>query len=119
MGYSPWGHKRVRHALATKQQQSIVYNSMKFQICTDVPNRGYNQLEHFPYLKKKPKDFPWWSCSKESPADAGDTGSVPGLRRFHTPWGNEAHAPQPLGPHSGAQVPHLPRPTHPRARAPQ
>ena len=58
MGYSPWGHKRVRHALATKRQQSIVYNSVKFQICTDMPNCCYSQLEHFPYLKKKPKDFP-------------------------------------------------------------
>ena len=24
VGYSPWGHKRVRHNLATKQQQKTV-----------------------------------------------------------------------------------------------
>ena len=24
-GYSPWGHKRVRHNLATKQQQQFLY----------------------------------------------------------------------------------------------
>ena len=28
-GYSPWGHKRVRHDLATKQQQQRTVNSWK------------------------------------------------------------------------------------------
>ena len=30
---------------------------------------------------------------KKLPCNAGHTGSVPGLARFHKPWGNEALAP--------------------------
>ena len=42
MGYSPWGRKRVRHNLATKQQQQTVlsfllkfscYMSLVFKFC--------------------------------------------------------------------------------------
>ena len=35
---------------------------------------------------------------KNSPANAGDTGSSPGLGRSHMPWSNEACAPQLLSP---------------------
>ena len=35
---------------------------------------------------------------KNLPANAGDKGSIPGLQRFHTPHGNQAHVPQLLSP---------------------
>ena len=38
-----------------------------------------------------------WIMEKNLPADAGDTGSIPGLGRFHMLRSNEAHA---LGPTS-------------------
>ena len=34
------------------------------------------------------KDFPGGPVVKNPPANAGDTGLIPGLRRFHTQWGN-------------------------------
>ena len=50
-GYSPWGHKRVRHALATKQQHSYLYYYMLYihmtQLCHNA--QGTNQL-CLPYL---------------------------------------------------------------------
>ena len=43
---------------------------------------------------------------KNPPANAGDMDSIPGLRRFHIPQGNEAHMPQLLKPeHSRAHAP--------------
>ena len=30
MGYSPWGHKRVGHALVTKNKQMDYYNLQQF-----------------------------------------------------------------------------------------
>ena len=39
------------------------------------------------------------------PASSGDTGSIPGLGRFHMSQGNQAHVPQLL------------KPTHPKAHA--
>ena len=35
---------------------------------------------------------------KNLPANAGDTGSSPGLGRSHMPWSNKVHAPQLLKP---------------------
>ena len=49
----------------------------------------------FNYTKKKKEeskrrleDFPGGPVLKSSPVSAGDTGSVSGPGRFHTPWGN-------------------------------
>jgi len=39
-------------------------------------------------------DFPGGPVVKNLPANAGDTGSIPGPGKFHMPWGNKAHAPQ-------------------------
>ena len=39
------------------------------------------------------RDFPGGTMVKNLLASAGDTGSIPGLRRLHMPQGNEAHAP--------------------------
>ena len=63
---------------------------------------------------------------KNLPANAGDTGSSPGLGGSRMPQSNWARAPQLLSLHSGAREPQLlgPRATAtearmPRARAPQ
>ena len=45
-------------------------------------------------------DFPGDPVVKNSPANAGDMGSIPGLGRFHMPEGNEAHGLQLLSPSS-------------------
>ena len=31
---------------------------------------------------------PWWLSGKESAANAGDIGLIPGLGRSHVPWSN-------------------------------
>ena len=43
------------------------------------------------------------------PVDAGDTGSIPGLERFHTPQGNWANEPQLLSPCAATSEAHRPR----------
>ena len=40
-------------------------------------------------------DFPHRPVVKNLPANAGDTGWIPGLRRFYMLWGNYAHVLQP------------------------
>ena len=47
-------------------------------------------------LKWKPEDFPGGAVDKSVPANAGDTGLIPDLGRFHRPWSNQASAPQQL-----------------------
>ena len=42
--------------------------------------------------------FPGGAVVKNPPANAGDTGSIPGLGRSHMPWSNSAHEPQLLKP---------------------
>ena len=37
-------------------------------------------------LKRTGVELPWWSMVKSLPTHAGDTGSIPGLRRFHMLW---------------------------------
>ena len=49
---------------------------------------------------------------KNLPANAGDKGSIPGLQRFHTPHGNQAHVPQLLSQDSRD---HKPQPLKPLA----
>ena len=39
-------------------------------------------------LFKNGPDFPGGTVDKNPPANAGDTGSIPGLERFHMPWSN-------------------------------
>ena len=41
-------------------------------------------------LFRKPSDsgLPWWCSGKNPPANAGDTGSIPGLGRSHVPRSN-------------------------------
>ena len=69
-------------------------------------------------------DFPGGAVVKNLPANAGDTGSIPGPGRSHMPWSNEARAPQLLSLCSRVHEPQLLSPcvttteAHaPRARA--
>ena len=39
--------------------------------------------------------IPWWRSGEELPAHAGETESVPGLGRAHTPQSDQARAPGP------------------------
>ena len=39
--------------------------------------------------EKRDLDFPHGTVDKNPPANAGDMGSIPGLRRFHLPQSNE------------------------------
>ena len=39
VGYSPWGHKRVRHTLVTKQQQKDGQGVMKRKDSPSCPSR--------------------------------------------------------------------------------
>ena len=47
-------------------------------------------------------DFPGGPVVKNSPANSGDTGLIPGPGRFHMPWSSWACAPQLLSPQSRA-----------------
>ena len=49
-------------------------------------------------IKTTKKGFPGGTVVKNPPANAGDTGSSPGLGGSHMPQSNEAHAPQLLSP---------------------
>ena len=42
----------------------------------------------------KLRDFPGSPVVKTLPANAEDTGSIPGVGRSHVPWSNEARVPQ-------------------------
>ena len=53
------------------------------------------------------RDFPGGAVVKNLPANAGDTGSIPGLGISHMPWSNEARAPQLLSLCSRAHEPQL------------
>ena len=44
------------------------------------------------------RDFPGGTVVKNPPANAGDTGSIPGPGRSHMPWSNKSHVPQLLKP---------------------
>ena len=51
---------------------------------------------------------------KNLSSSAGDTGSIPGLGRFHLPQGNQARVPQLLNPSGLEQVLHNERSHHSR-----
>ena len=44
-----------------------------------------------------------------SPTNAGDMGSIPGLERFHMPGSKQAPAPQLLNPHAASTEACMPR----------
>ena len=54
------------------------------------------------YVKTLNEGLPGGQVVKNPPANAGDTGSIPGLGGSRVPQGNQAGAPEPLSPCSGA-----------------
>ena len=70
--YSPWGCKRVRHDLETKQQQlGSAANTRS--------STYYSCQELF-------QGFPGGAVVKNLLTNAGDVGLTPGLRGSHVPW---------------------------------
>ena len=67
------------------------------------------------------EDFPGGTVVKNPPANAGDTGSIPGPGRSHMQRSNWARAPQILSPRYRAREPQplSPRATTTEARAPR
>ena len=62
------------------------------------------------HMKVSCRDFPGGAVVKNPPANAGDTGSSPGLGRSHMLRSNKARAPQLLSLHSRAREPQLLKP---------
>ena len=46
------------------------------------------KLKHFLVCKKLMGELPNGSVLRNLPANAWDMGPIPGLGRFHMPWGN-------------------------------
>ena len=63
--------------------------------------------------------FPGSSVVKNTPANAGDTGSIPGPGRSHMPWSNQVCEPQLLSLCYRDWNPQLLKPVCPAACAPQ
>ena len=61
-------------------------------------------------LKKSSRGFPGGAMDKNLPANAGDTGSSPGLGTSHMLRSNKARAPQLLSLRSRAREPQLLKP---------
>ena len=82
MGYSPCGPKRIRHDLATKQQNKNFRRRIINSNCMVIKKSFGCWGEFFFFLHLFcPQDFPGGSDCKESACNAGDLGSVPGLGR--------------------------------------
>ena len=63
-------------------------------------------------------DFPGGTVGKNPPANAGDTGLIPGLRRFHMPQNNYAPSLQLLRPHAATTEAQAPRTCVPQQEKP-
>ena len=88
-GYCPWGHKRVRHDWATKQQPVTVLIKCEVPLpCTVSCFRNYFQ-GHLAFLiplvlvttKTTPQGFLGDSVVKTPSANPGSAGLIPGLGR--------------------------------------
>ena len=76
-------------------------------------------LEEFQPINEEKISLVGGPVVKNPPANAGDTGSIPGLRRSDTPRGNQAHEPQLLRLRSRAREQQLLRLACPRACVPR
>ena len=45
-------------------------------------------MEYYVAIKNRSGDFPGGPVVKNPPANAGEMGLIPGLRRSHMPWSN-------------------------------
>ena len=72
------------------------------------------------FKNSRAQSFPSGPVVENLPANAGHTGSIPGLGKSHMPRGNWAHVPQILRPaHLGAHTTQREKLLHWEARAPQ
>ena len=88
-----WMHKwRHSHTMEFYMAKSIpminnhtqhVSDAHKFNVEWKKPDTNQHTLHDSIYLKDKYRDFPGVSVVKNPPANAGDTGSIPGLGRVH------------------------------------
>ena len=77
LGYSPWGHKKVAHDSATKQQQTFLGFALYNYWSSEV-----HFLKVSIICQLKPRSgFPGGSERKESTYNAGDLASISGLGR--------------------------------------
>ena len=89
---------RKRYTVTSKfpiflsQETKFTFRRLKFR---DV-NKGatYRGVGRVKGIKKGTWDFPGGAVVENLPANAGDTGSSPGLGRSHMPWSNWAREPQ-------------------------
>ena len=82
MGYSTWGCKEL------DKTESLTYTYLILCESIFIPLKiVVNSIKHIFIIKKILKeltwDFPGGTVDKNPPADAGDTGSIPGPGRFH------------------------------------
>ena len=54
----------------------------------NYPRQRKQYMHRFLYGKELGEDFPGGAVVKNPPANAGDTGSIPGPGRSHMPWSN-------------------------------
>ena len=75
--------------------EATVINGQIPDLLRSCNRQGYipNSLKYCQWL-----DFPGGPMVKNAPTNAADMSSIPGLGRFHIPWGNKADAPQLLSP---------------------
>ena len=102
--------------LLKRKKRVIGKEEVKNRVLSGVNDDGRNDHEASQFLPSvfapvlyyiKTKGLPDGSAVKNPPANAGDSGSIPGPRRFHMLWNNWAQPPQLLKLCSRAQDLHL------------
>ena len=68
------------------EPEFFVLRPLTTQALTPINEKNWNYLSSI--LKSSKEDFPGGTVDKNLPADAGDTGSIPGLGRSHMPQSN-------------------------------
>ena len=69
-------------------------NTKPYSNSSDCPTTDFFQLVRLNQYQKKVQGFPGGAVVENPPANAGDTGSSPGLGRSHMPRSGRAREPQ-------------------------
>ena len=75
-----YAHTHTGILISHKKERNLV-------ICRDVDGPRDCHTEWSKSEREK-QDFPGGTVDKNPSANAGDTGSISGLKRFHVPWSN-------------------------------
>ena len=117
-----WEQSMIGGNLTNQKSALHIFNTWSFDGTRKTPKFFYI----FETQKYNVRDFPGGAVVKNPPANAGDTGSIPGPERSHMPQSNQARVPQLLSLCSRAHTPQLLSPCAtttearmPTARAPQ